>query len=87
MFGLGEAAVTSPESLAADSARVAALVPPPSRRSGRGSTAYAGTVRVRPGDTLGDIARRHGTTVTRLKRVNGLESSQIRSGQRLRLPG
>ena len=85
----GDAAVSSPESLAADSARVAMIQPPPLRRSRRshGSVAVAGTVQVRPGDTLGEIARRNGTTVSRLKEANGLDTSRIRSGQRLRLPG
>jgi membrane-bound lytic murein transglycosylase D len=84
----GDAAVSDPESLAADSARVAALKPPPARKSGRSGARgpVAGTVTVRSGDTLGEIAKRHGTTVTRLKQANGLESSRIRAGQRLRLP-
>jgi peptidoglycan lytic transglycosylase D len=85
---VGDAAVSSPESLAADSARVAMLKPPPARRSGRGGRGpvAANTVRVRSGDTLGEIAKRHGVSVSRLKRVNGLEGSRIRTGQRLRLP-
>jgi membrane-bound lytic murein transglycosylase D len=86
----GEAAVSSPESLAADSARVATLKPPPARKSGRatsrGVVAGGTSVRVRSGDTLGEIAKRHGTTVGRLKQLNGLESSRIRAGQRLRVP-
>ena len=41
---------------------------------------------VRNGDTLGEIAKRHGTTVSRLKQANGLESARIRTGQKLRLP-
>jgi len=84
---VGDAAISSPESLAADSARVAMLKPPSARRSNRyGHVATMGTVRVRSGDTLGEIAKRHGTTVSRLKRANGLESSRVRAGQRLRLP-
>ncbi len=87
---VGDAAVSSPESLAADSMRVAALKPPPARRAGRsggrGPVAVGATVTVRSGDTLGEIARRHGTTVTRLKQANGLETSRVRAGQRLRLP-
>ncbi|HKQ58459.1 MAG TPA: LysM peptidoglycan-binding domain-containing protein [Candidatus Eisenbacteria bacterium] len=82
----GDAAVSSPESLAADSARVAKLVPPKARHS-RSSRHIGGTVRVRPGDTLSEIATRHGTTVSRLKRANGMSSSTVRTGQRLRLPG
>ena len=38
---------------------------------------------VRRGDTLSEIARRYGTTVSALKRSNGLRSSSIRIGQRL----
>src|SRR5262245_34198372 len=85
---VGEAAISSPESLAADSARVAMLKPPSSRKhhGSRGSVATSGTVRVQSGDTLDEIARRHGTTVSKLKRANGLESSRIRAGQRLKLP-
>ncbi len=41
------------------------------------------TYRVRRGDTLGRIARRHHTTVSRLKHWNHLRSSRIRVGQRL----
>ena len=42
---------------------------------------------VRRGDTLGRIARRHGTSVAALRRANGLSSSLIRAGQTLRVPG
>jgi membrane-bound lytic murein transglycosylase D len=85
---VGDAAISSPESLAADSARVAQLKPPPARKSGRSGARgpVAGTVTVRSGDTLSEIAKRHGTTVSRLKQANGLESSRVRAGQRLRLP-
>ncbi len=48
---------------------------------GRGSR----TVRVRSGDTLGAIARRNGTTVSRLRRLNGIRGSHIVAGQRLRV--
>ncbi len=45
------------------------------------------TYRVRRGDSLARIAKRHHTTVARLKRLNGLKSSRIRAGSRLKLPG
>ncbi|MEK7823853.1 MAG: LysM peptidoglycan-binding domain-containing protein [Candidatus Eisenbacteria bacterium] len=88
---MGDAAVASPESLAADSARVAALAPPPARRkSAAGHAAAPGPVRtivtVRAGETLGVLAQRHGTTVEQLMRANRLWSSRIRAGQRLRIP-
>jgi LysM repeat protein len=43
--------------------------------------------RVRTGDTLGGIARRHGVSVTALQAANGLgESTRIRPGQLLSIP-
>ena len=45
------------------------------------------TYRVASGDTLGRIARRHGTSVRAIQSANGLGSSTvIRIGQRLRVP-
>ena len=42
--------------------------------------------KVRSGDSLWTIARRHGTTVDNLKRTNGLRGSRIYAGQVLELP-
>jgi membrane-bound lytic murein transglycosylase D len=43
--------------------------------------------RVRPGDTLGSIARRHGTSVAALQQANRLGNrTMIRAGQILRVP-
>jgi LysM repeat protein len=42
--------------------------------------------RVRSGDSLWAIARRHGTTVARLKTENALASTRIIPGQVLELP-
>lgn len=41
---------------------------------------------VRSGDTLWDLARRHGTTVTEIKKENNLSSVRIIPGQVLRIP-
>ena len=41
--------------------------------------------RVRRGDTLSGIARKYGTSVSRIKSWNGLRSSRIRAGQVLTL--
>ena len=49
------------------------------------SSAGAEYYRVRSGDTLSVIARKEGTTVANLKRINGLKSDFIREGQRLRV--
>lgn len=48
-----------------------------------GATVY----NVRKGDTMGAIARTYGTTVSALKRLNGLSSDRLRIGQRLLIPG
>lgn len=42
-------------------------------------------VKVRNGDTLGAIAKRNGTTVAKIKRLNNLKGTNIRAGQRLRV--
>jgi hypothetical protein len=41
---------------------------------------------VQPGDTLGGVAQRNGTTIELIKRMNDLSSDVIRIGQRLKLP-
>jgi hypothetical protein len=46
----------------------------------------ATTYRVRKGDSLWEIARRHGTSVEQLKRTNNMKSSKIVAGQRIRIP-
>ena len=42
--------------------------------------------RVRAGDTLSHLARRYGTTVKKLRSMNDLSSSRIRSGQTIIVP-
>lgn len=42
--------------------------------------------RVRGGDSLWEIARRHGTSVASLKRANGMSSSRLKPGQVLEIP-
>ena len=51
-----------------------------------GSAAKGGTYTVRKGESLGAIARKHHTTITKLKNANGLKSDKIRAGQKLRIP-
>ncbi len=41
---------------------------------------------VRRGDSLWIIARKYGTTVTKIKSINNLSASNLRIGQRLKLP-
>lgn len=56
-----------------------------SKSSGRTSR-KGGSYSIKSGDTLGSIARRHGTTVSRLKAANGLSSDLIRAGKTLKIP-
>ncbi len=44
------------------------------------------TVVVRRGDTLDEIARRHGVTVQSLRKANRITGSRIQAGQKLKLP-
>jgi membrane-bound lytic murein transglycosylase D len=83
----GDAAQLHAVAASADSAvAVSVHAPRPSRRSKSGGIAIQRVVVVQPGETLGALASRHGTTVTRLKRANRLESSVIRAGQRIKIP-
>jgi membrane-bound lytic murein transglycosylase D len=49
-------------------------------------TAALKQYKVRRGDSLSTIARRHGVSVASLKRANGLASTRIRAGATLRIP-
>jgi membrane-bound lytic murein transglycosylase D len=51
------------------------------RKAARG----AGQVTVRKGDTLGAIAKRNGTTVARLRQLNGIRGNNIRAGKKIRV--
>lgn len=46
------------------------------------STGYA----IKKGDTLGAIAKKHGTTVAKIKAANGMSSDNIREGKSLKIP-
>ena len=55
-------------------------------RRGRRASARGGrSTTVRRGDTLGAIARRNGTTVAKLRRLNGIRGNNIRAGQKLKV--
>lgn len=66
-----------------------AVFPGPYRRYVGGGAATArsapkrATYRVRSGDSLWSIARRHGTTVPRLRAANGLRGTSVKPGQTL----
>ncbi len=61
-------------------------VPGGDRAASQLAAASVTRYRVDSGDTLWSIARRHGTTVNALKRVNGLRGSRIKPGQVLTMP-
>ena len=42
-------------------------------------------VTIRQGDTLSDIAKRNGTTISKLKKLNKISGSSIRAGKKLRI--
>ncbi len=50
------------------------------------TVARARTVTVRRGDTLEEIARRHGVTIQALRNANKISGSRINAGQKLKLP-
>lgn len=49
------------------------------------STGRGKSITVRNGDSLGAIARRHHTTVSKLRKLNGLRNDNIRAGQKLKV--
>lgn len=51
----------------------------------RKSRTRARYVTIRSGQTLSELAEKHGTTVSRLKRLNGLKGTSIRAGKKLRV--
>ncbi|MDO6682397.1 N-acetylmuramoyl-L-alanine amidase [Oceanobacter sp. 5_MG-2023] len=53
------------------------------RNQGSGAHSYV----IRSGDTLSDLAIKHGVGLNELRRVNGLNSDQIRIGQTIKIPG
>lgn len=55
------------------------------RTSKRSSRSRRKTVTVRQGDTLSEIAKRNGTTVKKLRRLNGIKGSNIRAGKKIRV--
>ncbi|XOV66192.1 MAG: LysM peptidoglycan-binding domain-containing protein [Fluviicola sp.] len=57
----------------------------PEQTSTSTSTSSYAYHKVKSGETLGTIASKHGTTVSELQRLNGLSSSRIYVGQRLKV--
>ena len=71
---------------AATSSRASRVAAGSSGKHGSAKTASR-TVKVRSGETLALLADRHGTTVARLRAMNGLSKKAVlKSGQRLKVP-
>jgi peptidoglycan lytic transglycosylase D len=51
------------------------------------SSGAAGSYQVSRGDTLGNIAQRHGVSVSSIKSANNIRGSTIVAGQTIRIPG
>jgi len=51
----------------------------------RGKAARGRSVTVRRGDTLSEIARRNGTTVAKLRKLNGIRGNNIQAGKKLKV--
>ena len=56
-----------------------------SKRSRKKARSRGRSVTVKSGQTLSEIAKRNGTTVAKLRRLNGIKGSNIRGGKKLRV--
>ena len=56
-------------------------------KAGAHAAVGAGEYAVKSGDSLGKIAKAHGTTIKAIKEANGLTSDALKVGQKLKLPG
>ncbi len=70
---------------------IPAVAPKPTKAAGTPGTPATpadadGTYTVKSGDNLGTIAKRHGTTVAKLREANALKTDQIKVGQKLKVP-
>lgn len=53
--------------------------------SRKSSARSSSTHKIRRGESLSTIARRHGTTVKKLQQLNGISGTNIRAGQTIRV--
>jgi len=67
-------------------AAAAAPAPAAPRAATTSSSEVAAVYTVQPGDNLTKIADKYRTTVTRIKRANGMRGDTIRIGQKLNIP-
>ena len=54
-------------------------------RRGRSARSSRGSVTIQRGQTLSQIAKRNGTTVAKLKKLNGIKGNNIQAGKKIRV--
>lgn len=85
-YGVSVDRIKAANGLRRNTIRVGQELVIPARSSGSAAASEGKVHRVRSGDTLSEIARRYGTTVSKLRSANGLTSNRLRIGQELRIP-
>ena len=66
--------------------KTAAAAPAAAIGSAAPASSETGTYKVKKGESLTGIAKKHGTTVKELRRINNLKTDQIKAGQTLKFP-
>lgn len=79
-------AAADPDAVASEPARSTNSKLRSTPKSKSTAVAKARTVTVRRGDTLEEIARRHGVSIQSLRKANRITGSHIQAGQKLKLP-
>ena len=54
-------------------------------KKGKSKNARSKSVTIKSGDTLSEIAARHGTTVKKLKKLNKISGNSIRAGKKIKV--
>jgi LysM repeat protein len=85
-FGTTTTALQRANGLASTRIEAGQTLALPGPGGGGEAPAVAAEYRVRSGDSLWEIARRHGTSVAAIQRANGLRGSSLRPGQTLVIP-
>lgn len=86
-FGTSVAAIQQANGLRGSALKVGQTLTIPAGGGGGGeAAAVIARYQVRRGDSLWDIAQRHGTSPRQIQRANGLSSSRIKPGQVLTIP-
>lgn len=85
-YGVSVDRIKAANGLRRNTIRVGQELVIPARSSGSAAASEGKVHRVRSGDTLSEIARRYGTTVSKLRSANGLSSNRLHIGQELKIP-